>query len=129
MWILIPTVSFGYFIATFLARGTGIQQHLGLRPNVPDWRVCARTVKFGPVTGYLYWWMNYHIEHHTYAAVPFFNLRKLHQAMAFDTPVPQKGYWRGVARILSIQRRQRQDPGYTHMPEFPATAAPPRLST
>ena len=128
LWILIAVVSFGYFIATFLARGTGIQQHLGLRSSVPDWRVCAHTVEFGPVTAYLYWRMNFHIEHHTYAAVPFFNLSKLHRAMAFDLPRPLRGYWRGVGRILAIQRRQRQDPGYCFMPEFPAGAAPPRLA-
>jgi fatty acid desaturase len=105
-----------------------IQQHMGLRSSVPDWRVTCHTVEFGPLMAYLYWQMNFHIEHHTYAAVPFFNLPKLHKTMAFNMPIPVRGFWRGVARILSIQRKQRRDPGYCFMPEFPATAAPPKLA-
>ena len=86
LWILIPVVTFGSFFATFLSRGCGIQQHLGLRPDVPDWRVSCHTVRFGPLMSYLYWRMNYHVEHHMYAAVPFFNLPRLHEAIAADTP-------------------------------------------
>jgi fatty acid desaturase len=129
LWVLIVVVTFGYFIATFLSRGTGIQQHLGLRPNVPDWRVSCHTVRFGPLMGYLYWHMNYHIEHHMYAAVPFFNLDKLHRAIAFDTPEPLRGYLSGVKRILTIQKQQRRNPDYCFMPVFPSTAAPPKTSS
>jgi fatty acid desaturase len=129
LWILIAVVTFGYFFASFLARGTGMQQHLGLRPSVPDWRLSCHSVKFGPLMAYLYWQMNRHLEHHMFAAVPFFNLPRLHQALAFDIPRPGKGYWRGLWKILSIQRRQRREPGYIFTPEFPATAAPPRLSS
>jgi fatty acid desaturase len=128
LWILIPLVTFGCFFATFLGRGCVIQQHLGLRPNVPDWRISCHTVKFGPLTGYLYWQMNYHIEHHMYAAVPFFNLPRLHETIVSDTPKSPRGYLRGIARILRIQKRQQKEPGYTYAPEFPATASPPRLS-
>ncbi len=128
LWILIVLVTFGSFFATFLSRGCEIQQRLGLRPNVADWRVSARTVLFAPLIGYLYWRMNYHLEHHMYAAVPFFNLPRLHAALAHDTPKPVHGYLRGIGRILEIQRRQRTDPGYTYMPEFPPTAARARLA-
>lgn len=127
LWILIFTFTFGYFFATFLAKGTGIQQHLGLSSDVPDWRVNCHTVKFGPIMSFLYWNMNYHIEHHMYAAVPFCNLRKLHRAIVHDTPVPFKGYWRGILRILRFQRAQKKDPSYRYMPEFPESASPPRM--
>jgi fatty acid desaturase len=127
LWPLIVVVTFGSFFATFLSRGCGIQQHLGLRPGVPDWRVSCHTVKFGPLMSYLYWRMNYHIEHHMYAAVPFFNLPRLHDAISFDTPKSVGGFLRGIGRILQIQKRQRKDPGYTYTPEFPPTAASPRL--
>jgi fatty acid desaturase len=125
LWILIFVITFGYFFASSLARGTGIQQHLGLRPDVPDWRVNCHTVAFGPVMAYLYWNMNYHIEHHMYAAVPFCNTRKLHGAIAYDTPATLMGYWRGVGRILSIQKLQKKDPAYIVDPVFPDTATLP----
>jgi fatty acid desaturase len=127
LWILIFVVTFGYFFATFPTRGCVIQQHLGLRSNVPDWRVSCHTVKFGPLMEYLYWHMNYHTEHHMFAAVPFHNLRKLHKAIAFDTPKPLKGYLMGIKRILTIQKRQRRDSNYCFVPAFPSTAAPPRI--
>lgn len=125
LWILIFVVTFGSFFATFLSRGCGMQQHLGLNPNVPDWRVSCHTVKFGPLTAYLYWRMNYHVEHHMYAAVPFFNLPKLHEALTFDTPKPLHGYLAGIKRILTVQMQQRREPSYNFMPEFPPTAAAP----
>jgi fatty acid desaturase len=127
LWILIVVVTFGSFFVTFLSRGCGIQQHLGLRPGVPDWRISCHTVIFGPLMSYLYWRMNYHIEHHMYAAVPFFNLRRLHEAIDFDTPKSLRGFLKGIKRILRIQKRQRKDPGYTYLPEFPPAAAAPRL--
>ncbi|MBT3274313.1 MAG: hypothetical protein HN368_14240 [Spirochaetales bacterium] len=128
LWVLIPLILFGSFFVTFFAKGSGMQQHLGLNPNVPDWRVSCHTVIFRPLAAFLYWQMNYHIEHHMYAAVPFFNLRKLHSAIADDTPVPLKGFFSGFQRIIAIRNRQRKDPEYNFMPEFPDTAAPPKIS-
>jgi fatty acid desaturase len=127
LWVLVFVVTFGYFFATFPTRGCVIQQHLGLHSNVPDWRVSCHTVKFGPLMEYLYWHMNYHTEHHMFAAVPFHNLRKLHKAIAFDTPKPLKGYLTGIKRILTIQKRQRRDSNYCFVPAFPSTAALPRI--
>jgi fatty acid desaturase len=127
LWVLIAVVTFGSFFCTFLSRGCVIQQHLGLCPNVPDWRVSCHTVEFGPLMGYLYWHMNYHREHHMFAAVPFFSLRKLHEAVAFDFPAPVKGYLAGVGKILSLRRRQRDEPGFCFVPEFPPAASPPRM--
>jgi fatty acid desaturase len=129
LWVLILVVTFGYFFATYASRGCVIQQHLGLRSNVPDWRVSCHTVKFGPMMEYLYWHMNYHIEHHMYAAVPFYNLRKLHNTIASDTPEPLKGFLTGIKRIMTIKKQQKQDPDYCFMPTFTSTASPPRITS
>ena len=128
LYILIYTVTFGYFFATWLVHGCELQQHLGLSRNVPDWRLIAYTADFGPVMSFLYWNMNYHAEHHMYAGVPFYNLPKLHRALEHDFPKPIKGYWRGLFHVIRVRRRQRQDPDYRYMPEFPQTANPPKLA-
>jgi len=128
LWVLIVVVTFGYFIANFPSQGCGMQQHLGLRPSVPDWRVCCHTMQFGPLMAFLYWQMNNHIEHHMYAAVPFWNLPKLHAAMAHDTPKPPGSYLAGIRRILWIQKQQKKDPSFCFLPEFPPTAHPPKLA-
>jgi fatty acid desaturase len=129
LWILIFLVTFSYFFATFLSHGTVIIQHHGLCPNRPDWRVICHTVKTGPLMSYLYWRMNFHIEHHMYAAVPFFNLKELSKAVAHDLPVPPKGFFAGLKRIRKIHKRQRTEPEYCFVAEFPGTAAPPRMGT
>lgn len=128
LYILIATFTFGYFFATFLVHGCEIQQHAGLSRNIPDWRVIAYTAKFGPVMSFLYWNMNYHIEHHMYAAVPFYNLPKLHAAIEHDLPYQLKGYWRGVWHVLRTRSEQARNPDYRYMPEFPPTAHPPVMS-
>ena len=128
LWILIPTVTFGYFFATFLVHGCEIQQHSGLGRDVPDWRVIAYTADFGPLMSFLYWNMNYHVEHHMYAGVPFYNLRRLHKVLEPDMPKPIRGYLRGLKHVLAVKRRQNADPGYRYMPEFPETANPPKMA-
>ena len=42
----------------------------GLQDYVPDFRLCYRRFLVNPVVRFLYWHMNFHIEHHMYAAVP-----------------------------------------------------------
>ncbi|TFG60238.1 MAG: hypothetical protein E4H36_12410 [Spirochaetales bacterium] len=127
LWPLIYMVTIGYFFATFAGMGTGIIQHQGMCSSVPDWRVSCHTVLTGPVIGYLYWRMNYHIDHHMYLAVPFFRLKKFHALIAYDQPEPPTSFSAGLNRIRKIHRRQRTEPGYCFIPEFPESAAAPRL--
>ena len=70
---------------------------------MPDFRLCTRTVILNPFFRFLYWHMNYHIEHHMYAAVPCYRLGKLHAAIKSDLPhCPQGLYeaWTEIAAIL-----------------------------
>jgi len=127
LWPLIYLVSFSYFFATFLTRSCEIVQHVGLPKDVPDWRLNCHSMDFGPVMAFLYWRMNWHTEHHMYAAVPFWKLRRLHEAIAHDCPAPVKGHWRGVRKILALVRAQRENPEFVHRHVFPDTAAPPKM--
>ena len=77
---------------------------------------------------YLYWNMNYHIEHHMYAGVPFHNLPKFHDLLAHDLPPQFEGYLSAIKHVLSIREQQRTNPDYRFMPEFPATANPPKMT-
>jgi len=49
----------------------GTTQHAGLAENVLDHRLNCRTVYMNPIHRYLYWNMNYHVEHHMYPLVPY----------------------------------------------------------
>ena len=79
---------------------------------MPDFRLSCRTNYLNPVLRFLYWNMNYHIEHHTYAAVPCYNLGKLHELMKHDLPPVLNGLFSVWEEIIAIQYRQKHEPGY-----------------
>ncbi len=127
LWVLIYLVSFGNFFATILGRLTGSVQHTGLNESTPDWRLICHTVKFNPLLRFLYWNMNYHIEHHMYAAVPCYNLPRFHDALARDLPEGPASLTAGLRLLHEIKKRQAKEPGYVYVPPFPPTASAPRL--
>jgi len=127
LWVLIFLVNFGGFFVTILGRLTLAVQHQGLAEDTPDWRLVAHTVHFSPVSRYLYWNMNFHIEHHMYAAVPFHRLPAFHEAIKKDLPDTPPSWAAGLRMVLSIRKAQEKDPGYTYVPKFPSGAAAPRF--
>ena len=101
-WMLLLVVTFARWLAPWLSFMFIETQHSGLCSDVPDFRRCCRTVLLGPVTRFLYWHMNYHVEHHMYPSVPFYNLGKLRRAIAADLPPATRGLWRSWAQMLPI---------------------------
>ena len=102
-------------------------QHAGLRDNVPDFRLCVRTLKVDPITSFFYWHMTNHTEHHMYAGVPGYNLKALGKEIAWDLPEPRSvwGAWREMYRIRG---RQKSEPDYQFETPLPPTANPPVTS-
>ncbi|TIL77301.1 MAG: fatty acid desaturase, partial [Mesorhizobium sp.] len=58
---------------------TGLLQHGGLADNVIDHRLNSRTVYMNPISRFIYWNMNYHVEHHMFPMVPYHALPRLHE--------------------------------------------------
>lgn len=98
-------------------------QHSGLIDNVPDYRLSTRTLTLNPLLSFYYWRMEYHTEHHMFAAVPCYNLRRLHEAIRDDLAV-RPGLIASLKEILAIQKRQAADPQYRFIADLPATANP-----
>jgi len=119
LWILLLVVTFGSFIAPWLAILCALAQHIGLKGDTPDWRICCRTVVMHPVIRFFYWNMNYHVEHHMYPSVPFYNLPRLHKVIVHDCPPPASGLIAAWKEILPIIRKQRVDPTYCVTPVIP----------
>ncbi len=111
--IIILLVSGSIFVANWHRYFVGVTMHCGLRSSVNDFRKCARTVTLDPVTEFLYWHMNWHLEHHMFAAVPCYHLPRLHRAVADDMPQPRTllGAWK---EMRATWRRQKTDPGYAY---------------
>jgi fatty acid desaturase len=76
---------------------TGLLQHGGLAENVIDHRLNSRTVYMNPVSRFIYWNMNYHVEHHMFPMVPYHALPKLHALIKDDLPAPISPY--GVTKL------------------------------
>jgi len=89
---------------------------------VPDFRLCCRTVILNPFIQFIYWHMNYHTEHHMYAAVPCYNLGKPHAHIKDDLPAGPVGLFAAWKGIVAILRKQQVEPGYQYIPELPAPA-------
>ncbi|MCX6961606.1 MAG: fatty acid desaturase [Verrucomicrobia bacterium] len=121
-WILILLVNLPVFYCGWLVTLCGTPQHIGLVPNAPDFRLCCRTYTCSPFVGFLYWNMQYHVEHHMFPAVPFYNLPALRKAIAHDLPPAPHGLWATWREIIPILKNQRENPDYVFVPELPNAA-------
>ena len=67
--------------------------------------------------------MNFHIEHHMYAAVPCYRLGRLHKAIEHDLPPSVVGLVATWREINETMQRQKVDPDYQFLPQLPEGAA------
>jgi fatty acid desaturase len=118
-WFLIILVTFGSHYCGWLGFLCGFPQHFGLSPNVPDHRLCCRTYTCSWFPSFLYWNMQYHVEHHMFPAVPFFNLPKLRRAIEHDLPPAPYGLWATWKGMLEIHKKQIADPNFCFIPPLP----------
>lgn len=119
MFVVLPT-----FYGNILALLFGICQHLGLYEDVLDHRLNTRTMYLNPVFRFLYWNMNYHVEHHMFPMVPYHALPKLHEEMKFDIPTPRPSLYAALKEVVIAILRQKQDPTYVVEKPLPPTARP-----
>lgn len=90
----------------------GLTQHAGLAENVLDHRLNCRTVYMNPIHRYLYWNMNYHVEHHMFPLVPYHALPRLHAIIKDDCPTPYPSLLSAWREIVPALLRQVKDPAY-----------------
>jgi fatty acid desaturase len=81
-----------------------------------------------PIFRFVYWNMNYHIEHHIFPLVPYHALPRLHSIMSPDLPKPYPSTIAAYRDIIGALLRQRSEPSWTIKPELPSTAKPYRSS-
>lgn len=105
---------------------TGLLQHLGLAENVTDHRLNTRTVLMNPVSRFIYLNMNYHLEHHMFTMVPYYNLPKLHALIQHDLPAPDPSIPAAFRRLLPVLIRQLRYQDAVVVPVLPDGAAPYR---
>ncbi len=105
---------------------TGLLQHGGLADNVIDHRLNSRTVYMNPISRFIYWNMNYHVEHHMFPMVPYHALPRLHEIIKADLPRPNASIAEGFAEMWPAIKRQLVHEDYFLKRDLPPTAKPYR---
>ena len=121
--ILAVLISGSTFIANWWRYFVGVPMHCGLKSNETDFRKSVRTITLDPVSEFLYWNMNWHLEHHMYAGVPCYNLKALYRATAEDMPAPRTllGAWQ---EMRMVWKRQKSEPEYAYDTPVPEAKDP-----
>jgi MocE subfamily Rieske [2Fe-2S] domain protein len=116
-------VGLPYLFGSWLLPVYSLTQHAGLAENVLDHRLNCRTVYMNPTHRYLYWNMNYHVEHHMFPLVPYHALPRLHAAIKDDCPAPYLSLLFAWREIIPTLLRQVKDPAYHVKRKLP----PPKM--
>jgi fatty acid desaturase len=105
---------------------TGLLQHGGLADNVIDHRLNSRSVYMNPFSRFVYWNMNYHVEHHMFPMVPYHALPQLHEMIKHDLPAPNRSMLEGYREMIPAFLRQLRNEDYFLKRALPPTAKPYR---
>tara|TARA_B100000676_G_C18074965_1_gene846975 strand:+ start:1227 stop:2231 length:1005 start_codon:yes stop_codon:yes gene_type:complete len=105
------------FFANF-ANLWGMTQHTGLRGNVKDHRVTTRSIRLNPIFSFIYWKMEYHVEHHMFPMIPSYNLPKLYEVIKDQLPKP-KTILSAHKDIIKGIIKKKTDPNYYIKVELP----------
>ncbi len=111
-WVPIFLFVLPQFFGTWLMIVHNTPQHAGLAENVLDHRLNCRTVYMNPISRFIYWNMNYHVEHHIFPLVPYHALPKLHELIKDDCPPPYPSILSAWKEIFPTLLKQLKDPTY-----------------
>ncbi len=127
-WSILPLLLVGgpRIYGTWHMVLVGLLQHGGLAEDVLDHRLNSRTVLMNPVSRWLYWNMNYHVEHHMFPMVPYHALPRLHDLIKHDLPPANPSISHAYAEMIGALIRQRRDPGHFARRDLPQGARPYR---
>lgn len=118
-WMVPLLTTFAPIFGSSLTHLTHAPQHYGLMKSVNDFRLNCRTYTCNKLFMFLYWNMNYHIEHHMYAAVPCYNLPKLHKAILPYLPKVHNSIWDVWHEMRFISFQVEKNPNYEYRQTLP----------
>src|SRR5580692_10407147 len=118
-WLPVVLIGAPRLYGAFLLQIYGFTQHAGMGENVLDHRLNTRTVKMCVVNRFLYWNMNYHVEHHMFPLVPYYRLPELHEEIKRDCAPVYPSIWAAYKEIIPAILRQLGDTEYYVHRELP----------
>jgi fatty acid desaturase len=123
-WLPVLLIGGPRLYGSFMLQVYGLTQHAGLGENVLDHRLNTRTVKMCFVHRFLYWNMNYHVEHHMFPMVPYHRLPQLHEEIKHDCAPPYPSLWAAWRELVPAVLHQLRDQEYFVRRELRPGAAP-----
>jgi fatty acid desaturase len=123
-WLPVVLIGGPAFYGRYMLQVYGFTQHAGMGENVLDHRLNTRTVKMCVVNRFLYWNMNYHVEHHMFPMVPYYRLPELHEEIKHDCAPVYPSLWAAYKEIIPAVLRQLRDQEYYVRRELLRGAAP-----
>lgn len=113
----------------FMRQVYTLTQHTGMAEDVLDHRLNTRTVYMNPINRFLYWNMNYHVEHHMFPMVPYHRLPELHETLRGELATPYPSILAVYREIVPAVIRQLRDQSYFIYRELPEGATPFQFPT
>ena len=123
-WLPVVLIGGPRIYGAFMLQVYGFTQHAGMGENVLDHRLNTRTVKMCVVNRFLYWNMNYHVEHHMFPMVPYYRLAELHEEIKHDCAPVYPSLWAAYKEIIPAVLHQLRDQEYYVRRELLPGAAP-----
>lgn len=114
MYVGLPTLYGAWLMPIY-----SLTQHAGMAEDVLDHRLNTRTVHMNWLNRFLYWNMNYHIEHHIFPMVPYYSLPAVHQEVKAEMPRPYNGLIDAYREIIPALLHQVRDPSWYVKRELP----------
>jgi fatty acid desaturase len=122
-WLPLMLLFFPRMYGAWLHELLAKAQDGALAIDVRDHRRNSRTIIMDPVLRFLYWNMNYHVEHHLFPTVPFHALPKAREAVADQMPPAVRGVWAAWKEMAPVFLRQQREPDFHIEPRLPEAAA------
>ena len=79
-----------------------------------------------PISRFIYWNMNYHVEHHMFPMVPYHALPQLHETIKHDLPAANRSIAEAFAEMWPALVRQLRYEDFFIKRVLPDTAKPYR---
>ena len=98
-----------------------VTQHLGAAIDTKDHRESTYSIKINPIFSFLYWKMEYHLEHHLFPMVPSYNLKKLQKIVKDQIPEPFPSLFSFYKEILPVIIKQATDPSHNYNTKIPSS--------
>ena len=95
LFIILPT-----YIGKPIWFAVNVTQHLAAKIDTKDHRLSTYSVRINPILSFLYWHMEYHLEHHMFPMVPSYNLKKLRAEVDDQLPTAFKSLYDFYKSVL-----------------------------